>query len=344
MNNSSNQRTWRVLVIGVGSIGERHVRCFQKTGRCHVSICETNDRLRDEISRRYDIAQQFADLATALAEPHDAAVIAVPADLHIAVARQAVDAGLHLLIEKPLDVTLEGVDKLAERVVSANLVAAVGYVYRAHPALAAMRAEIAAGFLGKPVQIVVVAGQNFPTYRPAYRETYYVSRARGGGAIQDAMTHLVNAAEWLVGPIERVVADADHKLVAGVEVEDVVHVLARHGDVIGSYSLNQFQSPNELTITVVCERGTARFEYHNQRWRRMLRPDDPWQDYQAIGLERDTLFVRQAESFLDAIEKGEAPLCSLDEGAQTLRVNLALMRSVERKVWQDLTINLPDQI
>jgi predicted dehydrogenase len=343
MNDSSTPRPWRVLVIGVGSIGERHVRCFQKTGRCHVSICETNDRLRDEIGRRYDIAQQFSDLATALAEPHDAAVIAVPADLHIAVARQAVDAGLHVLIEKPLDVTLEGVDELAERVASANLVAAVGYVYRAHPALAAMRAEIAAGSLGKPVQIVVVAGQNFPTYRPAYRESYYVSRARGGGAIQDALTHLVNAAEWLVGPVQRVVADADHKLLAGVEVEDVVHFLARHGNVIGSYSLNQFQSPNELTITVVCERGTARFEYHKQRWRRMLQPEDPWQDQPATGLERDTLFVRQAESFLNAVEGHAAPLCSLDEGTQTLRVNLALMRSIEQNEWQDVTIPLLQQ-
>ena len=187
------------------------------------------------------------------------------------------------------------------------------------------------------MQLVVVAGQNFPTYRPAYRDTYYASRATGGGAIQDAITHLVNAGEWLLGPVDRVVADADHKILVGVEVEDVVHVLARHGLVLGSYSLNQFQSPNEITITVVCERGTARFEYHRHRWRRMMRPDEPWQDEPALGIERDTLFVQQAESFLNAVERQSTPLCSLEEGMQTLRVNLALIKSLECEQWQYIT-------
>ena len=45
-----------------------------------------------------------------------------------------------------------------------------------------------------------------------------------------------------------------------MDVEDTVHVLARHGDVLASYSLNQHQAPNEVTLTVVCERGTVRWE------------------------------------------------------------------------------------
>jgi predicted dehydrogenase len=335
MGNSPDKRVWRVLVVGVGSIGERHVRCFQNTGRAQVSICETNGHLCKEVANRYEIANQFSDVNEALAEPHDAAVIAVPADLHISVASQAIEAGLHVLIEKPLAVTMDGVEAFAKSVAGANLVAAVGYVYRAHPSLEAMKDEIQEGSLGKPIQIVVVAGQNFPTYRPGYQNSYYTTRTRGGGAIQDAMTHLVNAAEWLAGPVDRVVADADHKLLEGVAVEDVVHFLARHGDVVGSYSLNQFQSPNEVTITVVCERGTARFEYHKQRWRKMLQPETPWQDMPAVGLNRDTLFVRQAESFLDAIESRAAPLCSLREGIQSLRVNLALMKSIDEQEWQD---------
>lgn len=336
MAGPNNHSPCRVLVVGVGSIGERHVRCFLKTGRAAVSICEPNQRLRDEVGRRYEIEHQFADLDAALAEPHDAAVIAVPADLHISMAQKGASAGLHLLIEKPLSVALDGVEELVEAVSQNRRLAAVGYVYRAHPSLATMKQAIASGSLGAPVQLVVVAGQNFPTYRPAYRDSYYVSRARGGGAIQDAMTHLVNAGEWLLGPVDRVVADADHKLLAGVEVEDVVHFLARHGSVLGSYSLNQFQSPNEITMTVVCERGTARFEYHRHRWRRMMRPDEPWQDEPAMGIERDTLFVRQAESFLNAIEQQTAPLCSLNEGVQTLRVNLALMKSLECGQWQHI--------
>lgn len=334
MDDSNDKQMYRVLVIGTGSIGERHVRCFLKSGRAQVSICETNARLRDEVGQRYGIVHQFAELKAAFAEPHDAAVIAVPAHLHIDIARHAVGAGLHVLIEKPLSISLEGVEALQEAADSANLVASVAYVYRAHPALVSMRKAIQTGSLGSPVQLTIVAGQHFPTYRPAYRDTYYANRSQGGGAVQDALTHLVNAAEWLVGPVDRVMADLDHKLIAGVEVEDVVNLLARHGDVIASYSLNQYQAPNEATVTVICERGTARFEYHNNRWRRMLGPDSPWQDESVQGLERDTLFIRQADSFLDSIAGRTEPLCSLKDGLQTLRVSLAILSSSENGRWQ----------
>ena len=53
-----------------------------------------------------------------------------------------------------------------------------------------------------------------------------------------------------------------HRVLEGVTVENTVHVLTRHGNVLGSYSLNQYQSPNESTITVICDRGTVRWESH----------------------------------------------------------------------------------
>ena len=61
-----NPATRNVLVVGVGSIGERHVRCFLNTGRADVSICEVNPRLLDEVSQRYDIKRAYNDLSFAL--------------------------------------------------------------------------------------------------------------------------------------------------------------------------------------------------------------------------------------------------------------------------------------
>jgi predicted dehydrogenase len=295
-----------------------------------------NADLRNDVARQYGIERVFADVDAALAEPHDAAVVAVPANHHIDFASRALQAGLHLLIEKPLSDSLEGVDKIVRVASEGQRVVAVGYVHRANPSLAAMRNAIFSGKFGRPLQLVAVTGQHFPTYRPAYRSTYYANRATGGGAIQDALTHLLNAGEWLVGPIDRLVADAEHKSLEGVDVEDAVHVLARHGSVLASYALNQFQAPNEFSITVVCERGTARFESHERRWRYMLRPDQEWHDEPAAKLERDALFVSQAESFLDAIGGRGKVLCTLEEGVQTLRVNLAALRSVESRSWQDV--------
>jgi predicted dehydrogenase len=245
---------------------------------------------------------------------------------------------VHLLIEKPLAVTMEGVVQLQQLVRDKkNIVNGVAYVYRAHPALAAMRAAIATGEFGKALQIVAVSGQNFPTYRPAYRYTYYASHATGGGAVQDALTHIINAGEWLVGPVDSLAADAAHLSLPGVEVEDTVNVLTRHGSAMGSFSLNQHQSPNESTITVICERGTARFEYHACRWRAMQRPDGEWVDHPFGPLERDELFTRQANAFLDAVEGKRRPLCSLDEGIATLRVNIAILKSVRERAWTSVS-------
>lgn len=334
----SIQKPQHVLVVGAGSIGERQLRCFLAIGAT-CSFVELNSSLRARIADQYRVPG-FADLASALAthaagdRRFTAAVVATPAHLHVAQASQLVAAGLHVLIEKPLSTTRDGLDALALAARERNVVAAVAYVYRAYPALAAMREAIQSGRFGRSVQLVATCGQNFPTYRPAYRETYYTDRAKGGGAIQDALTHVLNAGEWLVGPIDRLVVDAAHQVLAGVEVEDTVHLLARHAGVLASYSLNQHQPANEITLTVNCERGIVRWEPHQRRWRWMVVPDEPWHDEPHEPLDRDTPFLLQAQSFLDAIEGKSTPLCTLAEGIQTLNVNLAALASLEQTCWK----------
>jgi predicted dehydrogenase len=323
----------RILVVGVGSVGQRHIRAFLATGRAQVAVCDTDLRLLCQTAAQWGLRRGYESLDEAMGEEFDAAIVATPAQLHVRMATRLAEAGIHVLIEKPLGTSMAGVEELQQAVARHSLAAAVGYVYRLHPALAAMRQAIQSGQFGAPLQIVAVCGQHFPYYRPAYREIYYANRATGGGAIQDALTHVLNAGEWLAGPIDRLVADAAHLVLEGVDVEDTVHVMARHGAVLGSYSLNQHQAPDEVTITAICERGTARFEFHNHRWRWMTHPAQPWHDERHEPPSADALFIAQANAFLDAIEGGE-PLCSLAEGVQTLRANLAAMTSVEQASWQ----------
>jgi predicted dehydrogenase len=325
-----------ILIAGVGSIGERHLRCFIASGRADVSFCDVNASLYRRIAEQYAATQSFDSFDSALAAKPDAVVICTPAHLHVSMALAAARAGAHLLIEKPLSTQLDGVAALEQEIVQRQRIAAVAYVYRAHPALAAMREAIHGGGLGQPVQIVATFGQHFPLYRPAYRETYYRDHATGGGAVQDALTHVINAGEWLVGAVDRLVADAAHQVLDGVNVEDTVHVLTRHGEVMGDFSLNQHQAPNEGTLTVICERGTARFEYHNARWRWTTEPGGDWHDEPVGPLERDTLFIRQAGSFLDSIAGLKPPLCTFAEATQTLKVNLAILSSVEKQSWQTI--------
>ncbi len=324
----------KVLVIGVGSIGERHTRCFQQTGRAEVSICEINDGLRTQIAERYGLSDAFGNWEEARASDFDAAVICTPAHLHIPMAIEIAERKRHLLIEKPLSINLARVDELTQLVDSSGVAVMVAYVTRVHPALAAMKAALDSGRFGQPVHLIACSGQHFPTYRPAYRDIYYRDRATGGGAIQDALTHMVNAAEWLVGPIDRLAADCSHQVLAGVEVEDTVNVIARHADVLASYSMNQHQAPNESSLTVVCSSGTARFEFHAQRWRWQIDPADHWHDEPCEPLERDDLFIAQAHRFLDVVQGLAVPSCSLAEATSTLRTNQAILRACEHATWE----------
>jgi len=317
----------RILIVGCGSIGERHLRCFQRTGRAELAVCDVNDSLLATVSQRYQVPG-FRDVGAALAAgSYDGVVICSPAHTHLGIAVQALRHGAGVLIEKPLSTRIDDVDALRSAVAAAGKFAAVAYVYHFIPGAAAMREFLRGGSLGRPLQVSVVAGQHFPTFRPAYREIYYTRHETGGGAIQDALTHVANAVEWLVGPTGRLCCEAAHQALEGVEVEDTVCVAARNGDVLVSYTLNQFQAPNEVTIQVHCADGSVRYEGHEQRWSVFRRGDSGWTHYAAPVAERDALFVSQAHAFLDGLEGKPTALCTVEEAVQTLKFNLAALES-----------------
>jgi predicted dehydrogenase len=319
-----------LLIIGCGSIGERHLRCFAATGRAQLSACDANPALLEKICTQYAVPG-FSSLDEALASGgFDGAVICTPAHLHLPMARQLLEAGLHLLIEKPLATDQTLVPEVREAIARSGRVVAVAYVYHFMAAVAAARSAILRGELGRLLEASVVSGQHFPTFRPAYREIYYRDRRTGGGAIQDALTHLVNAMEWMLGPVSRVFCDASHRALEGVEVEDFAHVAARHGEIPVSYAMTQFQAPNEHVFLIHGELASLRIEIHQQRWGLMQRGETQWQWRQCPPVERDTLFMAQAAAFLDALEGKTTDLCSFEEAVQTLRFNEAALQSANR--------------
>ena len=327
--------THRVLVIGTGSIGERHTRCFLATGRATVQVCELNRDVRLRVAETYGV-ESFVALEQALENPPDVAVICTPAPQHVPMARQLVLAGTDVLVEKPLGISLDGVDQLCWEMEHSERIVAVAYVGRLNPMLVEMKQAIDSDRFGKPLELIMQGGQHFPTYRPAFRETYYRDRETGGGAIQDALTHSINTAQWLVGPVQRVAADCDRLVLDGVNVEDTVHVIARHGPVMASYTLNQHQAANETRLQVVCERGVVRLEADKQCWKSMVTPGSDWTLESQVSLERDDLFIRQANMFLDAVEKGTAVSCTLAEGVETLQANLAILAAADTGTWQEV--------
>ena len=316
-----------VLVIGCGSIGERHVRTFLATGRTKVIACDTRPAIRQQMTERYGV-EAIADWTTAIADPAlTAVVVATPAPLHVAVSTRCLEAGRHVLCEKPLSLDLAGVDQLIATRDSSRRFAAVGYTLHFVPALQQAREFMQTGSFGPVRQVAVNTGQYFPQFRPAYREIYYRDHAQGGGAIQDALTHMANAIEWVVGPTSRVYCDAAHQVLEGVEVEDTVNVVARNGATMVNYALTQFQAVNETRWDFHADTGSVRVELNQQRWGRMARGETDWTWTAAPIAERDQLFVAQANAFLDGCEGKPNLLCTLEEGARTLRFNLAALQS-----------------
>jgi predicted dehydrogenase len=295
-----------------------------------AGIVEPFESKRVEVAERYGVSESFASLAEGLAAGWDAAVLATPAPLHIPMARECADQRVPFLVEKPLSTEETGIAELLEKVRAEDLVAGVAFVYRSHPGSEWLKEKLESGQFGEPVELVLVSGQNFPFYRPAYRDIYYRDRAAGGGAIQDVMPHLFNLAEWLVGPITAVGADAAHQILEGVEVEDTVHCLTRHGNILGNFSLNQHQAPNETTMTIVCERGTLRFELIGNRCLWATEPGSEWQVHQFPPMERDDWFRRQEEYFLDSLDGLRPPKCTLEEGWHTLKVTLLALSQYDR--------------
>jgi predicted dehydrogenase len=316
-----------ILIVGCGSIGERHLRCLLKTGRASVTACETNAALRDKISNEHKVPVSANLEETLQQNRFDGIVIATPAQTHVELAQACLQTGAGLLVEKPLSTGFDGVAELECELRQRKSFFGVGYIYRFAPAVKQAHEFIAGGTLGKPLHASVVCGQHFPTFRPAYREIYYTRHETGGGAIQDALTHLVNAIEWFLGPTTQVFCDAKHQALEGIEVEDTVNAIARNGNALVSYSLNQFQAPNEITFQIHCERGSLKVELHEQRWGVFAKSGSAWEFHPAPTRERDEWFIAQANSFLDGLDGKTNGLCSLAEGLHTLKFNLAALES-----------------
>ncbi|MFM9030673.1 MAG: hypothetical protein ACKOTF_08325, partial [Opitutaceae bacterium] len=133
----------------------------------------------------------------------------------------------------------------------------------------------------------------------------------------------------VIGPADRLTCDCARQVLEGVNVEDTVHITARHGSVLANYALNQFQAPNENVVQFNAAGGSVRIELHRQRWGTFAAGASDWTWRDAPVPERDSHFIAQANAFLDQIEGYPAKLCSLEDAAQTLRFNLAALASAE---------------
>src|SRR5919202_203120 len=188
----------KCLVVGLGSIGRRHARNWAALGLGEVLVCREHGKEHPE-PLGVD-AQTFGDLDTALAARPDVVLVTNPTSRHIATARRAIQAGAHVLVEKPLGASLDGVDDLLRLAEAKTRVVAVGYNLRFHPGLARLRELLHTGAIGRPLFARAEVGEYLPAWHPweDYRQSYAARRDLGGGAVL-TLSHELDAICWLLG-------------------------------------------------------------------------------------------------------------------------------------------------
>src|SRR3989344_748334 len=168
-----------ILIVGFGSIGERHYRNLQSLGYSNVSVYDVDQK---KISGPEIVCINNLDSET-LAK-FEVAFICNPTVEHILVATACATQGCHLFIEKPLSHNLERVDELIELVTRKKLIAMVACNFRFHDGFRKISELVSSGKWGKSLAARVVIGHDLSQSRPGtdYRETY-AAKAKGGGVI-----------------------------------------------------------------------------------------------------------------------------------------------------------------
>lgn len=325
----------KVLIIGTGGIGKRHIRGYLKTGRARLSVVEPVEEKRAEALRDYAIEKGYADLREADLKAFDLAVICAPAHVHVPLGMACAEAGVPFMTEKPLAVQMDGVDALIAKVKERRLEVRVGYVRRSAAEVMEMRRQIAQGRLGDLRMGYFNASQEFPKYRPDFQRTYYAKAAMGGGCILDGASHMIDLALWFFGAPAEVSAMYDRLSLTGVECEDccLIAIRFRSGALV-QISMNQFQKPNTNTVEVIGTKGNLMLDMSTLKFA----DDDSgkWEGKNYMeGLKpmeaHEARFALQANLMLDTIEGKPSHMATLEEARLNLMIALAAKQSDREK-------------
>jgi UDP-N-acetyl-2-amino-2-deoxyglucuronate dehydrogenase len=304
-------------------------------------------RLVAVTSRSADAAATFAAARGCLAEPDLAALLArrdvevvcvcVPNGLHAVIGVQAARAGKHLVVEKPIDVSLDAADRLIDAARTAGVALTVISQHRFEPGLVELKRLLDDGTLGR----LVLGEASTKWYRPqayydnaAWRGTY----AMDGGSLMNQGVHYVDLLRWCMGPLAEVTAMCATQA-HQIEVEDTALAIVRFasgalGTILSSTAA--FPGfPQRLEITGT--RGAIIVE-DGRIVRRSLPADtDPTAPAAAADADRSAAadpaalgiasHAAQLADLLDAVEAGREPAVSGQSGRDALEIVLAVHES-----------------
>ena len=215
-------------IIGVGMIAGFHARAIREMGGGRLVACCDIDRGRAEAFAGAQGCSAYADLAAFLRHPGlDIVNICTPSGLHLEPALAAIEAGKHVLIEKPIEISLERIDRIIEAADRRRVTVAGIFQSRFRPGAQAVKSEVEAGRFGR----LVLADAYVKWFRS---QDYYDKggwkgkiRIDGGGALMNQSIHAIDLLQWFMGPVASVQAYKDRLAHERIEVEDVAVAAVR---------------------------------------------------------------------------------------------------------------------
>ncbi|HYB44598.1 MAG TPA: Gfo/Idh/MocA family oxidoreductase, partial [Candidatus Methylomirabilis sp.] len=175
----------RFLVIGAGSVGQRHCRNLASLGQ-EVLVWDVDPARLREIGM-VDRVRPIATFEEGLAAGLDGALVCTPPASHLALGRRALSAGAHLFVEKPISHTREDVEAMLQLAKQSGRRVMVGYNLRFLDSLCRVKELLGEKRIGKPLSVRAEFGAYLPDWRPGrdYRDNYAVRAAQGGGILLD---------------------------------------------------------------------------------------------------------------------------------------------------------------
>lgn len=311
----------RVLFVGLGSIGQRHLRNLRAHGPFEYTALRSRGRaLPDDLS---DLPIRVVhDLdAAAATRPDLVFLCAPPAIQRVALERLARDTRAHLFIEKPIALAVDGLEACAAEVEAQGRVAMVGYNLRFHPTVRRVGEWLDDGRLGRIASARVTVGQFLPDWHPAedYREGYSAKRALGGGVLLDLIHELDLLYSWFGRP-QAVKAMAGRLSSLEIETEDTAEVLLRfESGVIGSAHLDYVARTARRGGVIVGDAATISYDLLacscDVQGPRGVEESEAWPSF-----VRNDMYATELETFLTAVREGRPAMPTLRDGLDVLAI------------------------
>lgn len=327
-----------ILVVGSGSIGKRHLQNLYHLGYRQLAVCHSRQRPLNEVEAQLGV-RVFRNLDEALAWSPDITLVTNPTTFHVPTALAAVKAGSHVLVEKPLSHSLDGVAELENAATQHHCLVMVAYNLRFCASLGYFRDLLIGGAIGRPLTVRAQVGSYLPSWRPQtdYRQVYSSKAELGGGAILD-LSHELDYILWLLGPAASVTAMMGKLSELEMSAEDAAEILVRHtSGVFASVHLDFFDHAMTRCCRIVGTEGTLIWDYFADEVRHFDSKRGVWISHSVPTTDRNEMYLAELRHFLDCVASDTSPSISLQDGINVLRVALAAKAAASTGIQQEIS-------